>query len=503
MLTNSKSNMKNIYKFLKDNFDNLKRSFNNIFNQEESEITYSASDVDASIFREYDIRGIYGSSLLAEDALFIGKAIAYFLISEDISNKRHNEVIVGYDGRQSSIPLAKNLIKGLCSSGCYVTNIGMVPTPMLYFTMFNGSYDFGIMITGSHNPKEYNGFKLVMKDRELLGKDIQHIASLVKQGKSVEGLGREIIVLDSKNKYITALLKDIDILGNLNIAWDIGNGVAGIIVKKIIKQVPGKHTLIFDDINSDFPNRNPDPTQEENLSYLKKFVVENKCDFGIAFDGDADRFCVVTNKGQLLHGDQVLAIFAESILKTKPRAIIISDVKASKSLSDMILRLGGKFIMSKVGHSVIANKLKETKALLAGEMSGHFFFADRWFGFDDGLYSALRFIEIFSKAKDNGINIFDNLIFGFNTPEIRIDYPDDEKFNVVENLKKILDLNKIKFNDIDGVRVEMDEGWWLLRASNTQAQLTLRIEGNTEQDLEYLKKIVSEFLAQVKVNVNI
>lgn len=481
-----------------------KRKFNYIFNQTEDENPYKPSDVNPEIFREYDIRGIYNKTLFDEDAFFIGRAAAYFLQNEIASEEQiPRKVVVGYDGRISTPVLVKKLLKGLSISGCHITNIGICTTPMLYFAVNDGEFDMGIMVTGSHNPKEHNGFKFCLKKRQILGADISHILELIKEKKYTEGLGREIILRGFKNKYIDELLKNIDILGNLKVAWDLGNGATAVVIKKIIKQLPGQHFLIFDTIDGNFPNRSPDPTHRKNLEFLSSYVTENNCDFGIAFDGDGDRVSVVTHKGKMLYGDQLLGIFAESVIKSNPGATIVSDIKASSKLKEIISKCGGRLIMERVGHSIIENRLKESKALLAGEMSGHFFFADKWYGFDDGIYSALRFLEIFSKSKDNGINIFENVFFGYSTPEIRIDYPDEQKFHLIENIKNQLKEKSIEFNGIDGVRVEDENGWWLIRASNTQAQLTLRLEGKDKMALDKQQKDVIRILSEVGINLSL
>lgn len=481
-----------------------KRKFNYIFNQSEDENPYKPSDVNPEIFREYDIRGIYNKTLFDEDAFFIGRAVAYFLQNEVSSEEQTSQKIaVGYDGRLSTPALVKKLLKGLSISGCHVTNIGICTTPMLYFAVEDGEFDMGIMVTGSHNPKEHNGFKFYLKKRQILGSDISRILELIKEKKYTEGLGREIILRGLKDKYIEELLKNVDILGNLKVAWDLGNGTTTVVIKKIIKQLPGQHFLVFDTIDGNFPNRSPDPTNSKNLEFLSAYVRENNCDFGIAFDGDGDRVSIITYKGKMLYGDQLLGIFAESVIKSNPEATIVSDIKASSKLKELVSKCGGRLIVERVGHSIIENRLKESKALLAGEMSGHFFFADKWYGFDDGIYSALRFLEIFSKAKDDGINIFENVFFGYSTPEIRIDYPDDRKFCLIEDIKNMLKEKSIEFNDIDGVRVENENGWWLIRASNTQAQLTLRVEGNDKTALNKLKQDVTKILSELGVDLNL
>lgn len=464
----------------------------NIFYPNTSNIE-NATKIDETIFREYDIRGIYNETLFNGDAYLIGRGIAAFLENRSIEKK----VVVGYDGRLSSKPLLQSLVRGLVKSGCYVTNIGLSPTPVVSYALSVGEYDIGIMITGSHNPKEHNGFKITLKNEPLSGSDLKEILNIIENKNFIDESGNETIIQNIQNRYLSEILNSLNILGNLNVVWDVGNGVTSIIIKKAIKRLPGIHHVIFDGIDGRFPNRSPDPTIDDNLTEIKKVIKERCCDFGIAFDGDGDRVVVVTHKGQMLYGDQLLAIFAKSILKNAPNSTIISDIKASSSVVNFIKQTGGKHVFEKVGHSVIHKTLKNLNACLAGEFSGHFFFSDRWYGFDDGIYAALRFLELASHAKNNGEYVFENIVQGFNTPEISIACDDKEKFIIIDKLKKYLDTKNIGYVSIDGIRVETDIGWWLIRASNTQAKLTLRIEGTSAENLDRLKADACDVLKEV------
>ncbi len=478
--------------YIKPKFVTYIKKFYKIFYPNNGNLE-NAVMIDETIFREYDIRGIYNESLFNRDAYLIGRGIATFLESRNIEKK----VVVGYDGRLSSKPLLQNLVRGLVKSGCYVTNIGLSPTPIVSYALTVGEYDVGIMITGSHNPKEHNGFKISLKNEPLVGTDLQELLKILENQKFIDGIGRETIIQDIHNRYLSEILNSLNILGNLNVVWDVGNGVTSIMIKKAIKRLPGIHHVIFDGIDGRFPNRPPDPTVDENLTEIKKVIKERGCDFGIAFDGDGDRVVVVTHKGQMLYGDQLLAIFAKSILENAPNSTIISDIKASLSVVNYIKQIGGKHVFEKVGHSVIHKTLKYLHASLAGEFSGHFFFADRWYGFDDGIYAALRFLELASNAKNNGEYIFANIVNGFNTPEISVTCDDRRKFLVIEELKQYLDTKNIEYISIDGIRVESNIGWWLIRASNTQAKLTLRIEGTSVENLDKLKMDVYKILNTV------
>ncbi len=458
-----------------------------------------------SILRAYDIRGIIGETLSEEDAYFIGKAFAKFLSAE-----QKNKVVVGYDGRLSSPDLKDSLIRGLIDSGMNVSEIGLCPTPMLYFGVYHLQADAGIMITGSHNPANHNGFKFLLKDRPFYGADIANLGAIAEVGNFVDEAGNVDHVHIMEN-YVDHLANDCDIESDselldeldhfledtkqrLKISWDIGNGATGEVVRKLTDKLKAKHFLLFEEIDGNFPNHHPDPTVEANLLDLKKSVLENECDIGVAFDGDGDRIGVVDNQGEVLWGDQLMCLFAKDVLEEYPGATIIADVKASQVLFDEIKKFGGVPLMWKTGHSLIKAKMKETKSPLAGEMSGHIFFADRYFGFDDGIYAAVRIINIILKEGKSLSEIRKSLPKTFSTPEIRIECSEEKKFVIVEEIKKQLRAKNISFNDVDGIRMQNENGWWLLRASNTGAVLVARCEALTEINLDKLKKDLSEQL---------
>lgn len=441
------------------------------------------------IFKEYDIRGIFGENLFAEDAYLIGKG----LINEDVKN-----IVIGYDGRISSPILAKKIINGMVTSGAHVTNIGLCHTPLVYFAFATGKFDLGIMVTGSHNPKDHNGFKIIDKDSTFFGAQIRKIFERIRSQAFMDGSGREILINTTMRDYVKRIFHDLDIFGNINIAWDVGNGATSEVVRKIVKLLPGHHIVLNPEIDGNFPGRSPDPTNNENLSDLIKLVKDECMDLGFAFDGDGDRVVVVTPRGECLQGDQLLSIFARNLLKTNPGRNIVVDCKTSKMVTDDIIKNGGIPILERSGHSIIKSKMLRTNAILAGEMSGHMFIADRWYGFDDGVYTAVRFLEIYSHARSEGIDIFAEIPEGFNTPEIRIDC--EKHMQVVEEIKAQLIAKGVKTIDIDGIRVENEKGWWIIRPSNTQNQISIRIEGTSKENLEELKNEV-KFLLKGKINL--
>lgn len=450
-----------------------------------------------SILRAYDIRGIYNQTLFDFDAFFIGKALASFLHKNGLK-----KISVACDGRISSPALKSQLIKALLESGLEVFDVGLGPTPMLYFSVYQLNSDAGIMVTGSHNPKDHNGFKIMLKERPFYGEDIQNLAKITADADFIEGKG-SLKKLNITDDYVKRMLSDCVLAQSesllldeideflptkkLKIAWDAGNGAAGEIMEKLSKRIAAEHILLFEEIDGNFPNHHPDPTVPKNLEDLRKAVLKNSCDFGIAFDGDGDRIGVVDDEGEIIWGDQLLIFYAQEILQKKPGATVIADVKASGVLFDEIAKAGGVPVIWKTGHSLIKAKMKETKALLAGEMSGHIFFADKYFGFDDALYAAIRLINILSKSLKPLSHLRKSLTQTFSTPEIRVDCPEEEKFQIIENLKKNLEKLRLSFNAIDGVRVNVDEGWWLIRASNTQPVLVARCESNSQENLEKLK----------------
>lgn len=448
---------------------------------------------DPSIIREYDIRGIVGKTLHTADALALGKAFGTM-----VARAGGKRIVVGYDGRTHSPAFEEQLVEGLMFTGAVVERIGLGPTPMLYFAAAHTKADAGIMVTGSHNPSDQNGFKMLIAKNlpgggPIYGDAIKKLAAMAAAGDFTPGAG-SVSEYDIRDIYVARLLQDYQGQKPLNIVWDCGNGAAGEIVQKLTAKLPGTHKLLFADIDGRFPNHHPDPTDAHNLVDLQKAVAENKADLGIAFDGDADRIGAVDGQGRIVAGDQLLAIYASEVLKTHPGAAIIADVKASQSLFDKIAELGGNPVMGKTGHSLIKVKMAETNSPLAGEMSGHIFFADKYYGFDDAIYSAVRLVSLISASGKSLAQWRDELPQTINTPELRFPVDDVRKFQVVDEVKSRLQKLSAKVNDTDGVRVLTSDGWWLLRASNTQAVLVARAEANTQEGLERLKAQLAEQL---------
>jgi phosphomannomutase len=445
---------------------------------------------DPTILREYDIRGVIGETLGPDDARAIGRSFGTLL-----RRAGGRLVAVGYDGRISSPMLEHALIEGLTASGCDVRRVGMGPTPMLYFAEASAEeVDGGIQITGSHNPANYNGFKMVLQGRPFFGEQIQEIGRLSATGDWADGTG-ETSRLDVMGAYIDALVSGLEgidpaRLSSLKIGWDAGNGAAGPALEKLITHLPGEHHTLFTNVDGNFPNHHPDPTVPENLEDLKRLVADKNLDFGIAFDGDGDRIGAIDGEGRVIWGDQLLMIYAEDLLQRQPGATIIADVKASRALFDRVDELGGKPLMWKTGHSLIKSKMKETHAPLAGEMSGHVFFADTYYGYDDALYAAVRLIAASARLGKSVTELRGAMPAMLNTPELRFQVDESRKFAAIDEVKQRLagaDAPKdIKVDDTDGVRVTTPDGWWLLRASNTQDVLVARAESFTQEGLDRL-----------------
>ena len=446
-----------------------------------------------TILREYDIRGIVGETLFPADAEAIGRAYATLLQKE--GGKR---VCVGYDGRLSSPELAEALIKGLTEAGADVDAIGLGPTPMLYFAVHHLEADGGIQVTGSHNPPDHNGFKMMLGKASFFGERIQALGQVAASGAYRQGQGEvsEHHVLDI---YADRLAADFHEGRALNVVWDAGNGASGEALQALAKRLPGKHHLLYADIDGRFPNHHPDPTVPENLVDLIEAVAEQGAELGIAFDGDGDRIGVVDGKGRIMFGDQLLQVLATEVLERLPGSPIIADVKASQALFDAIGDLGGKPIMYKTGHSLIKSIMSEKQAPLAGEMSGHIFYADGFYGHDDALYVAVRLLDILAKGDRPLAAWHDDMVPMINTPELRFDCPDEEKFEAVAKVKSNLEAEGADVNAIDGVRVSTEDGWWLLRASNTQAVLVARAEAKDRDGLDRLKGQISRHLDAVGV----
>lgn len=441
-----------------------------------------------TVLREYDIRGVVGETLTAADARAVGRAFGTVVV-----RKGGTSACVGYDGRHSSPDLEAALVEGLVSTGLTVTRIGLGPTPMLYFATRDREADAGIMITGSHNPPNYNGIKMMLGKGPVYGEQIQELGRIAAAGDFATGPGGSQQV-DVREAYLERLLRDYDGPKPLKVAWDAGNGATGEILQKLTQRLPGTHTRLFDTIDGDFPNHHPDPTVEKNLRDLQRVVAEEKCDIGIGFDGDGDRIGAIDEKGRIIWGDQLLALYAAEVLQSHPGATIIADVKASQVLFDEIARLGGQPLMWKTGHSLLKAKMAETGSPLAGEMSGHIFFADKWYGFDDALYCAVRLLALVSKSGVSLGALRDRLPDVLNTPETRFQVDESRKFAVVDEVRERLLAAGANVNAIDGVRVTTADGWWLLRASNTQDVLVARAEAFSPEGLERLKAQLIEQL---------
>ncbi len=447
-------------------------------------------DFDPTVLREYDIRGIVGKTLHAADAVAIGRCFASV-----VARAGGKTVAVGYDGRLSSPAMEAALVEGLLAGGMEVVRIGRGPTPMLYYAATTLPADGGIMVTGSHNPPDYNGFKMMLGRKPFFGADILSIGTMARDGNVVSGAGSQRTV-DVAAEYVARLLADWDGGARaLNVVWDNGNGAAGDVLGPLLRGLPGTHHVLNGAIDGTFPAHHPDPTVPKNLEQIIAHVRAKGADLGIAFDGDADRIGVVDDTGEILFGDQILIVLARDVLKTHPGATIIADVKASQVLFDEIARAGGVPKMWKTGHSLIKSEMAATGSPLAGEMSGHVFFADKWYGFDDALYAAVRLLGIVARMGGKLSDVRKALPPVVNTPELRFDCDDLRKFQVITEVAARLRAAGENMSDIDGVRVNTADGWWLLRASNTQAVLVARAEAKDAAGLERLKAALVAQLA--------
>jgi phosphomannomutase len=449
-----------------------------------------AHHFDPTILREYDIRGIVGKTLSAADARAIGRAYAVML--REAGGRR---VAVGYDGRLTSPELETALVEGLTEEGAEVVRIGRGPTPMLYYAAATTGVDGGVMVTGSHNPPDYNGFKFVFQGKSFYGEAIQRLGDTARRlgpRGSKPGAVQEHTI---REEYVARLARDYRGDRGLTVAWDAGNGATGEVVQELAVRLPGRHILLNETIDGTFPAHHPDPTIPENLIQLQETVLREGCDLGIAFDGDGDRIGIVDSHGRILWGDQLMVVLARDVLSRHPGAPILADVKASQVLFDEIARMGGRPVMAATGHSLIKAKLAELGAPLAGEMSGHIFIADGYYGFDDAIYVAVRLLGILSRAPLSLAEMRDQLPAVVNTPELRFDCPEERKFDVVREVRERLRQAGAEMTDIDGVRVRRPDGWWLLRASNTQAVLVARAESTCEEGLGRLKAELAAELA--------
>lgn len=453
--------------------------------------------INPTVIRAYDIRGIWNKTLTAQDFEVLARAFA-----ADLIERGGRTVCMSHDVRHSCTEIQAAITKGLVESGIDVTHIGMGPSPMLYFAQKYLNTDAGLMITGSHNPPEYNGLKICLRDSPYFGDDLINLRDRANAGHFVQGQGqvKHTQVLDA---YVDYLLKDFHLHYStgrkMKIAWDPANGAACQVVEKLTQRLPGVHIVINGTADGAFPSHHPDPCVEENMQQLKAVVLQEGCDLGIGLDGDADRIGVVDGQGRHIMGDQLLMCLAEEIVHTHPGAIVLADVKSSQVLFDRLEKLGLTPRMTKTGHSHIKALLKNLKSPLAGEMSGHVFFADRYYGYDDGIYAALRLIGALSLRDESLSQWYDQVPKTFITPETWHLCDDEHKFTRIEEITFNLKEQGADFCDADGVRVKTEDGWWLLRASNTQAVLVSRAESHTQEGLDRLKNEIKNHLSSVNI----
>ncbi len=449
--------------------------------------------INPQIYREYDIRGVVDKDLTPDIVRQLGKGFG-----THVAGLGKKSLVVGRDGRLSSKAFSEALIEGLVSTGCDVVNIGVCPTPVYYFSIFHLSKDGGAMVTGSHNPPEFNGFKVSVGKSTIFGEEIQNLGRLVQKGDFVTGRGNlsETGVIRPYQDYIK---KNIRFEKKLKVVIDAGNGTGGVVAGPLLRDLGCEVEELYCEIDGRFPNHFPDPTVPDNLKYLIDRVLKTRADVGIGYDGDADRIGVVDEKGNIIWGDQLMILFAREILRNQKGATFVAEVKCSQNLFTDIEKHGGKAIMWRTGHSLIKEKMKEEKAVLGGEMSGHIFFADRYFGYDDAIYASCRLLELLSRTERKLSQLLEDVPKTFITPEIRVHCPDEIKFKVVEKVKEELRKDH-PIIDVDGVRAQFGDGWGLVRASNTQPVLVLRFEALSEKRLQEIKKLVED---KVKLAVSV
>ena len=449
--------------------------------------------INQNIFRAYDIRGIASEDLSDEFVMSLGSALGH-----KIKKLGLKQVVVARDGRLSGARIYSALINSFLDNGVDVINAGMVPSPLLYFAVEKFNTKNGVMITGSHNPKEYNGFKIILGGKTIYGQEIQNIKNDILQGthsKEIQkGNLEEINILDD---YINELKNNISLKRSMKICLDCGNGVGGVIAPKAFKAIGCEVVELFSEVDGNFPNHHPDPGNPKNFEDLQSKIIESNADIGIALDGDADRVGIVDNSGKIIYPDIQMILYAGQVLEKNKNATIIFDVKCSNILKKFIEENSGIAYMSKTGHSYIKKNLFEKNALLAGEMSGHIFFKDRWFGFDDAIYAGSRMLEILSEKEKNSSDIFSELPQNLSTPEINISVSDENKFSIISKLIKILEKESGEISSLDGIRIDRDSCWGLIRASNTSPNLVLRFEGNSPQDLDDIKNVFKKAISKV------
>lgn len=448
-------------------------------------------NLNENIFRAYDIRGIAYTDLSKDVVINIGRAIA-----RKVKKNNQNQLIIGRDGRNSSPDMASFLKSGISQEGCNIIDLGIVPTPALYFATYKLESNCAIMITGSHNPSNYNGFKIVINNKALSAEEIQEIKySILDEYRTPVKLQNieenQIQILD---QYLKSIVNNIHLKKPLNIVIDCGNGAASVIAKEVFEKLGCNVKPLFCELDGNFPNHHPDPSKEENMKDLVSEVKKTSADLGLAFDGDADRLGVVSSSGEIISADRLMILFSQDVLRVSKGGNIVFDVKCSKLLPQAIREKGGNPVISKTGHSFIKNKIQEVNALLGGEMSGHIFFNDRWPGFDDGIYAGARLLEIISQFNEDPLQTIPKL---FTTPEINIEVTDSNKFQIVEKFKSNFKIKKTEIITIDGIRVEFKNGWGLLRASNTSAILVLRFEADSKNALNEISDIFKKELGKI------
>ena len=453
--------------------------------------------INPSIFRAYDIRGTYPDQLNKAVVQLLGQQIGSYALAHGQST-----VITGRDGRLSGPDLQDALNLGLIKSGIRVIDVGMVPTPVMYFAALTLGTGSGVMVTGSHNPPDYNGFKIMIDSRTLYGDDISGLYDGIISGTALRGEG-SLETANALAPYMNRIRQDIKLTKRLKVAIDCGNGVAGVCAEDLFTRLGCEVFPLFTEIDGRFPNHHPDPSKPGNLVDLMAAVEAHNCDLGIAFDGDGDRVGIITETGKSIYADRLIMLLAEDVLIRNPGAIIIYDVKCSRRLGSVISNAGGEPLMWKTGHSFIKAKMNETGAILAGEMSGHIFFKERWYGFDDGLYAAARLLEIFSNSSKPASALFEQVPDDVSTPELNIEVSDAEKFALIERITAILADQNLPLSTIDGVRVDLDSGWGLIRCSNTTPNLVLRFEAESQVALEKIQSIMLDALKQAKPTLDL
>jgi phosphomannomutase/phosphoglucomutase len=455
-------------------------------------------NITPDIFRAYDIRGIVETALTPENVYLIGKAFGSKCQQQGVK-----EVVLGRDGRLSGPALLDALTKGLTETGCYVINIGMIPTPVAYYATYELNTGTCIMITGSHNPPEYNGLKMMLAGETLYGETITDLRDIILKEQFAVGKGSSKTV-DLEDQYLKRITSDINIKHPMKIAIDCGNGVAGELAPKLFKQLGCEVTELFCDIDGNFPNHHPDPSKPENLKDIIKCIADNNLDLGLAFDGDGDRVGVIDNKGTVIWADRQMILYSRDVISRNPDALIIYDIKCSRLLPQEIEKAGGQSEMWKTGHSFIKARIKETGALLGGEMSGHIFFKERWYGFDDALYAGARMLEILSQEDKPASDIFDALPDSINTPELTITFENEgENFAFIEAFQNTASFDGAKLTTIDGLRADYDNGWGLCRASNTTPSIVIRFEADDKAALKSIQDHFRNQMLAVNADLNL